>query len=131
MPGHPVLSCPRFWGKGRLRAGKSCQSSANIHYLKKRAKEKNILFALNLRRALLGRQELSCNYFCAPGHHYKCQARRHLKRSGWFPGFGDLLAPSCPHPVSPSLEETLQGVLGLPHLPQPFWASLPGRFRPM
>lgn len=40
MPGHPVLRCLCFWGKGRLRAGKSCQSSANIHYLKKKSQGK-------------------------------------------------------------------------------------------
>lgn len=39
-PGAPGLCCPRFWGEGRLRVGKGCQSSANIHDLKKEPRKK-------------------------------------------------------------------------------------------
>lgn len=84
-PGTLCSDAPASGARGGCELGRAVNPVLIFTTLKKRAKEKNILFALNLRRALLGRQELSCNYFCAPGHHYKYQARRHLKRSGWFP----------------------------------------------
>lgn len=98
-PGTLCSDAPTSGARGGCELGRAVNPVLIFTTLKKRAKEKNILFALNLRRALLRRQELSCNYFCAPGHHYKYQARRHLKKVWMVPSFwrypGSFLPPPC------------------------------------
>lgn len=84
------LGCPHFflgWREASSWEKLSIQQEYSL--LKKRYRKKKIPFAPNLRRALLGRHELSCNYFYAPGHRYKYQAK-----GGTSKGLGGLALSS-------------------------------------
>lgn len=109
----PMFCCPHFWGGRKAVSWEELSISANSHYLKKEPRKKNIPFALNLRRALLEKRELSCNYFCAPGHRYK-YSKEAPQKVRTVPRLWGPPGSSRPHPVSPSLEETPMGVGVLP-----------------
>lgn len=62
---------------------------------------------------MLEKRELSCNYFCAPGHRYK-YSKEAPQKVRTVPRLWGPPGSARPHPVSPSLEETPTGVGVLP-----------------